>query len=262
MLDIIRKKDDVRKCVRCCRESLTLIPALVSSVVAEFGRFDIISIPAIEEGAILFGVTGSEPDVTALAVLIEKYPELEPWKAYAEKAQLILKLTPQLIDYVTTRPGCLQKDLKKALNASDGHIIASIVSALEWLGQLQRVRAGNSYALTCGNGAQPKQSGLRKNDRRWGQLNQQLLEAIKRNDLSGTLVLYKEMESVLKTEGRDTSHLSKAVDQTVAQIKKNISKVVPLQKRHRSTGAFPTWILLVVAVGVLIFTYTAYKASH
>lgn len=128
-------------------EGLRLLPDFVSETVEAFGRFDIGSIPCVEEGGRIFALTGNAAAQVKLARIVRQIPELARWLPLLDRLQQEQTLVPRIIETVGAHPGCLQTDLKTLLVEPDGRLIATLVSFLERAGRIARIREGRSYAL-------------------------------------------------------------------------------------------------------------------
>ncbi len=72
--------------LKYCDLSLPLIPLLIEQNKKDAGEFDITTIPAIELGARLWSHQGNAEKIKEIASIIEKHPELEPWRIHLERA--------------------------------------------------------------------------------------------------------------------------------------------------------------------------------
>lgn len=72
--------------LKYCNLSLPLIPLLIEQNKKDFGEFDITTLPAIELGAMLWSYQGNIEKIKEIEELINKYPELEPWRVHLERA--------------------------------------------------------------------------------------------------------------------------------------------------------------------------------
>jgi len=72
--------------LKYCELSLPLIPPLIEKAKKDFGKFDINTIPAIELGAKLWSYQENLKKIKEIEVLIDTYPELEPWRIHLERA--------------------------------------------------------------------------------------------------------------------------------------------------------------------------------
>lgn len=135
-------------------DGLRLLPGFVAETADAFGRFDIGSIPCLEEGGRVFALTGDATAQAELARIVRQTPELAPWLPLLDRLAHEQALVPRILEAVAAHPGCLQTDLKTLLAEPDGRLIATLLSFLERAGRLARIREGRSYALHLGGSDQ------------------------------------------------------------------------------------------------------------
>lgn len=135
-------------------EGLRLLRAFVGETADEFGRFDIGSIPCLEEGGRVFALMGNATAQAELAEIVRQTPELAPWLPLLDRLEHEQALVSRIVEAVGAHPGCLQTDLKTLLLEPDGRLIATLVSFLERAGRIARIREGRSYALHLGGSDQ------------------------------------------------------------------------------------------------------------
>jgi hypothetical protein len=129
------------------RKGLKLIPEWVNDTRASYGRFDISSIPAIEQGSVALALQGDEAGLREMAAVVDATPELAPWAGRVEQAFGDLQLMTRIRSVVAEQPGRLQTALKSLVGEVDGSRIARLTSYLEKAGMLARVKSGRTYAL-------------------------------------------------------------------------------------------------------------------
>ncbi len=135
-------------------EGLRLLPGFVAETADTFGRFDIGSIPCLEEGGRMFALTGDPTAQAELARVVRQTPELAPWLPFLDRLEHEQALVPRIVETVGAHSGCLQTDLKTLLDEPDGRLIATLVSFLERAGRIARIREGRTYALHLGGSEQ------------------------------------------------------------------------------------------------------------
>lgn len=135
-------------------EGLRLLPGFVAETADAFGRFDIGSIPCLEEGGRIFALTGDATAQAELARVVRQIPELAAWLPLLDRLEHEQVLVPRIVETVGAQPGCLQTDLKTLLAEPDGRLIATLVSFLERAGRIARIREGRSYVLHLGGSDQ------------------------------------------------------------------------------------------------------------
>ncbi|UQV18962.1 DnaJ domain-containing protein [Brevundimonas albigilva] len=135
-------------------DGLRLLPGFVAETAHTFGRFDIGSIPCLEEGGRIFALMSDATAQAELARVVKQAPELAPWLPLLDRLEHEQALVPRILETVGAHAGCLQTDLKTLLNEPDGRLIATLVSFLERAGRIARIREGRTYALHLGGSQQ------------------------------------------------------------------------------------------------------------
>jgi len=142
-----REGGDDRRVLQLVRESLELLPDLVTGTVREFGAFDLRAIPAIDEGALQLAIAGDRKTVDGLRRLLTEHPELSPWRDRVEEAVAAGALAERILDVVTTRPGIGQRELPRLLGDATKERVREVCYWLARLGRLRREPEGRSYTL-------------------------------------------------------------------------------------------------------------------
>ncbi|MGQ3307667.1 MAG: J domain-containing protein [Brevundimonas sp.] len=148
------RANDFSEAAAFALEGLRLLPGFVAETADTFGRFDIGSIPCLEEGGRMFALTGDAMAQAELARVVRQTPDLAPWLPLLDRLEHEQALVPRILETVGAHPGCLQTDLKTLLDEPDGRLIATLVSFLERAGRIARIREGRSYALHVGGSDQ------------------------------------------------------------------------------------------------------------
>jgi hypothetical protein len=140
-------KREFDRAARLARENLRQIPNWVKETRREYGRFDIQSIPAIQQGGTILALNCDDDALAEMQRLVASMPDLEPWAAQVTQHAEDRRLFPAILDAIQTNPGCLQTDIKTFVALQDGHRIANLISYLEKAGKIIRIKEGRSYKL-------------------------------------------------------------------------------------------------------------------
>ena len=143
-----KKNKDFDTMLMNCQMSLSLLEPLIGQTKKEYGSFDISGIPAIEIGSTFWAVYGAKGQLLNLKEVIDYFPELEPWKEVIEQAFTRKDVASKIYEHVKEYEGCLQKELKKALEFDDGRLISTTVHYMESVGKIERSKVGNTYSLS------------------------------------------------------------------------------------------------------------------
>lgn len=144
-----KKRKKFNKMLSYCQMSLPLLEPLIEHTKKEFGTFNMISIPAIKFGAIFWAIYGMEGQLLNLKEIVEYFPELEPWRETIEEAFVMKDLASRICQYVRDNKGCLQKEIKKALEIENGRLVSNVVHYMELVGKLKRKKIKTTYSLFC-----------------------------------------------------------------------------------------------------------------
>jgi hypothetical protein len=140
-------KRDYKQAANLARENMRQVSVFVRSTKREFGSFDISSIPALEEGGTVLALVDDTEGLKEMREIVRSIPELDPWLSAIEEHQKDRSLFTAIVTVVEKNPGCLQTDLKKLVDAEDGHRVANLVSWLEKAGKISRMKKDRTYAL-------------------------------------------------------------------------------------------------------------------
>lgn len=80
LLDLIRKTKDREQRLELCKQSFPLLEPLSVQIRQEYGKFDIKSIPAIEEALEYWADNGDVASLEELHKLVKVIPGLETWE--------------------------------------------------------------------------------------------------------------------------------------------------------------------------------------
>lgn len=132
---------------RCVRESLRYIPDWVRENVHEYGSFDILTIPALQQGGTMLALVGDDEGLDRMREIVTSTPELERWRTEVEQHLSDRVLFEAILAVVIENPNCLQTDVKTLTGMADGHRIGTLISYLEKARKLVRVKEGRTYRL-------------------------------------------------------------------------------------------------------------------
>jgi len=142
----LRKAGKTRQALDAALRNVARVPDLVRETTREYGRFDLGSIPPIEDGCSLAAVLGDERALNTIAAVVEAHKALEPWREYVTTGREDLTNVARIRQYIGQQPGCIQSTLGKTLRI-DGRRASSLISYLAQAGFVERVKQGGSYAL-------------------------------------------------------------------------------------------------------------------
>jgi len=146
-IQLCNRNKDINGLLLNCQLSLSLIESFIKYSKKEYGFPSTTKIPAIEFGLKYYAVLGIKGQLDNIREVVEYFDELRPWRPEVEKAFEMFNLTKRLTIFLKENEGFLQKDLKKALNYSDGRLISNTIHYLERANRIKRIKAGKTYAL-------------------------------------------------------------------------------------------------------------------
>lgn len=139
-----KKKKNFEKMLLYCDNSLPKIPALIRETKRDYGKFDLKSIPAIEIGLIFWAAYENKSKILQVQSLVNKYPDLEPWKTNVNEAFENLDLVSKIMELLK-KSSVKQSEIKTIMGQNDGKKILNILYYLDQIGKVERVKNGNSY---------------------------------------------------------------------------------------------------------------------
>lgn len=143
-----KKKKDFHQMLSYCDQCFPLIPALIRKTKVECnGKFLIKSIPAIELGLIFWAIYEDKSKIQKIQELVNKFPDLEPWKHNVDDAFNSFEMTRQILQLLEKDSTLKQTDIKKMIPEADGKKVANLVYYLSLISRIEREKAGNSYNL-------------------------------------------------------------------------------------------------------------------
>jgi 5-methylcytosine-specific restriction protein A len=137
-----RRERNMEKVFEFSQMSLGLLGALIKDTKKDSNYFDIVEIPALDEGFIIAVVKGLKEQIENFKEVVSYYKELEPWK---NKFEEIEKLS-EVVDYIKSNSGCLQKDLKKIFDM-DPNLLGNCAFYLAACGLIKKEKVGNTFRL-------------------------------------------------------------------------------------------------------------------
>lgn len=123
--------------------SLCLIDGFIKFAKSELGGFDVVSIPALEEGFLIAVIKGLSGQMQNFKEVVANFPELEPWK---EKFNDIEKLR-SVVEYIKKHSGCLQKDLKNIFPDIERYLVGKCLYYLTLLNIIKKEKYGSTNKL-------------------------------------------------------------------------------------------------------------------
>ena len=154
----LRERDYERAALQV-RKNLALIPRWLRELRRDrVYRTVIHSVPELERGGIVLALVGDAKGIARMRRLVTSEPELAPWAERVERHDLACRLVPEIENLVRTRPGCLQREMKRRLGAEDGRLVVLLIEYLERAGRITRVRAHRTWQLFPPGFAPPEAS--------------------------------------------------------------------------------------------------------
>ena len=141
------KRGAFEEASRFVRESFNYIPAFVGEWTSEYGKFDIASIPALQEGGIALALIGDDEGLSKMAEIVASIPQLAGWIEPVQGHQRARILFQKILTAITEHPNCLQTDMKHLIGEDDGSRIATLIYYLEKAKKIVRVKKGRTYRL-------------------------------------------------------------------------------------------------------------------
>ena len=140
-------KRDYEKAGRLVRENLEYIPRFAKETCAEYGSFDISSIPVLQQGGTILALLNDNEGLVRMREIVASTPELLPWVENVEQHQRDLHLFQAILDTVKKHPNCLQTEVKGLVGETDGRRVANLISYLDKAGKIVRIKIGRAYNL-------------------------------------------------------------------------------------------------------------------
>ena len=135
------------KAGRLVRENLEYVPSFVKESRAEYGSFDVSSIPVLQQGGTILALLNDNEGLVRMREIVASTPELLPWVENVERHQYDLHLFQAILKAVKKHPNCLQTEVKRLLGETDGRRVANLISYLDKAGKIVRVKTGRAYNL-------------------------------------------------------------------------------------------------------------------
>jgi hypothetical protein len=235
LADDLRKAGKTEEALAVALRNLARVPALITETVAEYGSFDMGSVPPIDAGCTLAAVLEDPQALEQIKAMVVAHAELEPFRQIVAQGYEDLETVRAILAHVAANPGCVQSTLGKALGI-DGRSTSSLIHQLLLAGFITRQEKGRNYALfssTAGpdphdrpkpgqdpvfvidaarrigtaetdlRAAQAEMGGgFQLGDAYWRIVNAESLAATKRGDWARTGFLYREMARFLAREGK------------------------------------------------------------
>lgn len=127
-----------------CDNSLPKIPALIKETKREYGSFDLKSIPAIEIGLNFWAVFENKAKLTQVQILVNQYPDLEPWTKNVNESFETLDLVCKIIELLK-KSSVKQNEIKSIIGQTDGKKVSNVIYYLDLIGKVEKVKNGNTY---------------------------------------------------------------------------------------------------------------------
>ena len=144
---------DYNRAAQLARNSIELIPGMVSDWRKEMGGPPPPSIPVLEKGGTMLALEGDSVGLAEMERLVTQIPDLANRLPTILSHQEDLALFAKIESAVKEEPGLVQKDLKSVLDEMDGHRIARLVGWLEKANRIERRKHGKTYRLYMAGGS-------------------------------------------------------------------------------------------------------------
>lgn len=129
------------------RTNLTYIPEWVRETRQQFGSFDIGTIPALQQGGTILALLDDGDGIDQMEAIVRAEPDLARWQNEIEHHRSDRILFRKIEAAIANHAGCLQKQVKELVGASDGHRVATLIGYLEKAGRIARIKEERTYRL-------------------------------------------------------------------------------------------------------------------
>ena len=140
-------KRDFERAGILARESLQYVSGFVSETRNTYGKFDIRSIPPLEQGGRILALVDDQEGLSELEGVVNAVPELAPWRSKIREHWEDLRLFNLIKTLAHFHPYCLQTEVKSLVGHDNGHRIATLISYLEKARKIQKIPEGKTYRL-------------------------------------------------------------------------------------------------------------------
>jgi len=137
-----KKEYDLDKLFVFSQMSLGLLDALIKNTKKEYGCFDIVEIPALDEGFFIAVVRGLKGQIHNFKDVVSYYKELEQWKIAFEKIERL----SEVVEYIKTHSACLYKNLKQKFDIKPS-LIGRCLIYMESCGLIRKEKEGRSFKI-------------------------------------------------------------------------------------------------------------------
>ncbi len=127
-------------------EAIGLLPEFTAATVAEYGRFDISSIPPVSLLAKFAAVRHDRARLESARAVLVPVPELAVFVGELDEALTRIATVKRLLAHLGEHPGVRQAGLGRALG-EDGRVLANLLLYLEQDRQVVRIRVEKTYEL-------------------------------------------------------------------------------------------------------------------
>ena len=147
-LQVAYSNGDFEAARQVVQATLPQLRKFVKRWTAEYGTFDIASIPVLETGGRVLAILEDRETLELMAKEVRQLATLYPWRDTIEGHLADVEVVHRIRGAVGEQPGLLQNRLKFHLGLDDGRHLALIVGLLDKCGRLCRTRVKKTYALT------------------------------------------------------------------------------------------------------------------
>lgn len=140
-------KHDFERAARSVRENIQQLSEFVKGWRLEYGKFDISSIPGLEQGGTVLALIGDDAGISEMQQIVASIPDLKPWVDHVARHAQDRQLFITIMDAIAAHPNCLQTELKDLTGQEDGRHVAILISYLDKAGKIARIKEGRTYRL-------------------------------------------------------------------------------------------------------------------
>ena len=144
-IELFFKEKNVKKLIMYIQINLALVEPLIEYWIKFDGKFQQLSIPAIEKGLIIFPILQYHGQLKNIEEIIQTFQDISYYKEELDVAQERL----QIVRYINTainKADVTLKELHKNLDF-DNRLITETTKYLEKFSVISRKKLGNDYSL-------------------------------------------------------------------------------------------------------------------
>lgn len=148
LFEMALREKDYSTAASLAHDYLVEIPNLVARAKKADGSFNLMSIPTLEKGGTVMAVLGKRQWIAEMRKTVEGIPELRLWLSHIEAHERDLVMVEAILKTVGKSPDILQRDISRAIGASDRRRPAQLLSWLEKARLIRRQKCGKQYQIS------------------------------------------------------------------------------------------------------------------